>query len=389
MEFDDIRPYTDEEFREAKGRILNGPEFGGLVYVLSSIYCAGKSTDSDVKSLRKEIGQQIGDANTVKDFQGVIDEHARRVMDKTISHLSQGGLENVVREDNRGFLFISNHRDIAMDYLIANRILHSNGYERAMGAAGSNLLVSSIIGELLKLYNCFIVKRDPSGVQKQRDRHQKKQDKYVLSSYIYQLITGGHSIWLAQREGRAKDGNDETNPNLIRMLCTAQEIDGASSFSDYINALNIVPISVSYQYDPSDVLKVKELLARKLDPEYTKSGHEDKKNIFFGIAGAKGNVRISFGKPLRGDFSSPRAVARAIDEQIQGQYYIWDTNEMAYCELFRDSRYAPFMRRYPDDVQTGFFDRFAKCSPEEKEIALGMYARPLANKLKVMNRANY
>jgi len=387
MDFDDIRPYSDEEFREAKHKILKSPELPGLAYVLSSIYCNGKSADSDVKSLREEISQQIEDANTIEDFQGVIDEYAQMVVDKTIPHLSHSGLENLVR-DNRGFLFISNHRDIAMDFLIANLVLHSNGYERTMGAAGSNLLVSPLIGELLKSYNCFIVKRD-SDEQNHRDRRQKQQDKYVLSSYIYQLVSGGHSIWLAQREGRAKDGNDETNPNLIRMLCTAQKRDGTTSFSDYINSLNIVPICVSYQYDPCDVLKAMELLERKSGPEYKKSGHEDKKNIFLGIAGVKGNVHISFGTPLRGNFSSSVAVARAVDRQIQGQYHIWDTNEMAYCELFRDSPYAPFMPRYPDDVQNGFFDRFAKCSPEEKEIALGMYARPLVNKLKVLSRAKY
>jgi hypothetical protein len=377
MEFDDIRPYTDEEFREAKERILKGPEFNGLMYVLSNAYFQGKSKRNDLIQLQRTISEQLAHVNTVEEFQDIIDGLAWRLVAETTSCLEYSGLENVVTPDNRGVLFISNHRDIASDFLFTNLILHKNSYERVMCAAGSNLLVSPLIGDLLKSYNCFIVKRGSS--MRQRPREMRE-----LSRYIAQQIANGHSIWLAQREGRAKDGDDVTNPALIRMLYSAQEMDGGIPFSEYINSLNIIPLSVSYQYDPCDVLKARELHERKSDPEYRKSGFVDKMSMFVGISGAKGGVHITFGESLRDGFSSPKEAATFIDEKIQGQYRIWDTNEIAYRELHEDA--LDDVPRYPDDVRSAFLTRFKDCSPDELKIVLSMYAQPLENQLKLAQR---
>lgn len=377
--FEGIRPFNDEEVGTAIRGILNTEEFLALISLLVPIYYPGKP----------EIKDQLANANTIAEVQDVIDEIAEKIKLGTAPNFDYRGLEDRVSEDDRGFLLISNHRDIALDFLFTNLILHSKGYGRAMGAGGSNLLVSPLIATALRAYGCFIVKRGSP-------HNQMPKERRVLSSYIALLRANKVSVWISQQEGRAKDGNDVTKPGLIRMLYAAQEIDDEVPFSEYINSLNIIPVSVSYQYDPCDVLKARELHQRELDPAYKKSTIEDLLSIFQGIRGDKGGVYISFGEPVRGNFSGPIRVACAevaslIDRSIQGQYHMWDTNHIAFNVLSRESLHPErvqqsFLDRFKDysSEEKAFVDRFKDCRPEEVTFALRMYAQPLINQRKLV-----
>ena len=213
------------------------------------------------------------------------------------------------------------------------------------------------------------------------------KEKYLesrrLSQYFFELITEAHrSIWIAQKSGRSKDGIDETHPSIIKMLFLSHRGTGVD-FSEFINNMNIVPISISYEYDPNDINKGREEVIRlHHDGAYEKKKYEDLISMCKGMKCQKGRVHLSVGTPVTGHFDTPDDVARAIDRQIHLNYRLWDTNMFAYDYLEGTDRYKRELEGFDGKA---FLSRFAHLTPEVRSFVLNGYANPVRMALKEMS----
>ena len=215
----------------------------------------------------------------------------------------------------------------------------------------------------MRVNKSFIVKR--SEETKRAMLAASKQ----LSAYIHHvLVDNKQHLWIAQREGRAKDGLDKTNAALISMLLLNKPKDMA--IAQYLETLNIVPVSISYEYDPCDADKAKELAQRELSGEYVKEEGEDFKSITQGMAGYKGKIHLTFGEPLRGDYADSKAIASAIDDQIIQHYKLYDSNLSAYSQL--TDKEQPLI----DTMKA----RIHALNAEQQRWLLTMYANPVIAK---------
>lgn len=241
---------------------------------------------------------------------------------KTTSGLKADGLDNV--DKHEGYLFLTNHRDICMDSAWLSLILRTRKNIRPYIGIGNNLFGRWWIEPFVRTNRCFVVKR--GGTPKELLKHSQ-----VMSAYIHDLISHHHSIWLAQREGRAKDGNDRTQASVLKMLTL-----GGEGFLDSVEKLNICPVSLSYQYDPCDYLKAKEMQLKRDQEGWKKSKEDDIENMQTGIEGWKGEVVFRFTRPLNRWLTLHRSeleplsrneqierVAQQIDHQIHQAYEIW------------------------------------------------------------------
>ena len=217
---------------------------------------------------------------------------------------------------------MSNHRDIALDPALVNWVLHINQQDTVRIAVGDNLLKKEWVADLIRLNKCFIVKRSAP------DRREKLAAAKLLSEYIFHTLqTDKQHIWIAQREGRAKDGNDITNPAIISMLTInkPKEIE----FADYVRQLRIVPVSISYEFDPCDISKAKELHQVDLLGAYDKPDNEDMRSIVNGITGKKGRVHVHFGQVANESFDSAKQVAEYLDKEILAGYQTFSSGKAA------------------------------------------------------------
>jgi len=244
---------------------------------------------------------------------------------RTTDGFTLSGLDQL--DPNTAYLFVSNHRDITLDPAFVNYALFNDNRETLRVAIGDNLLSKPYVSDLMRLNKCFIVKRSVTAPREMLSNFK------TLSSYIQQsLIEDNNPIWIAQAEGRAKDGNDKTHPAIIKMIAMSKSRD--ESFGEFINRINIVPVSISYELDPNDAAKAKELYVVNKYGKYRKSEHEDVASITRGIKGDKGKVHLSFGTPLKGEFNSADEVATEVDRQIIGNYLLHPSNYFAYKMLY-------------------------------------------------------
>jgi hypothetical protein len=305
---------------------------------------------------------------------------------KTADSIECGGLENI--EKAQSYTYISNHRDIVLDASLLCLLLVSNGFETTEIAIGDNLLLAPWIEHLVRLNKSFIVKRGVS-------IRQMLEVSNHLSQYIHYAITDKkESVWIAQREGRSKDSNDQTQESLLKMLAMA----GGKDILGNLKELNITPVSLSYEYDPCDYLKAKEFQQRRDDPEFKKSQADDLLNMQTGIFGHKGHIHFQFGKPINplldgldADFSKKEtieAVASLIDRGIFRNYRFYPGNYIAYDRLWGNHHCTEHYTEH--DIQT--FDSYLnqqleKIVLENKDIPfltekiLKMYAYPVKNQL--------
>ena len=232
----------------------------------------------------------------------------------------------------------------------------------------------------MRINKSFIVKRG-AGSGREKLRELKK-----LSSYIrHSITTDDECVWIAQREGRAKDGVDSSDPALIKMLALAKS--KTESFSEAIQKLNIMPVAVSYEWDPCDLAKTRELAAKQENGEYLKAEHEDIESIAAGIQGFKGAVRLVFGESLMGDYESAEEVARDIDEQILSMYQIHASNLSAYRKIFGqlpDGITETYSEEQLAAADTILAARTSQLSDSEATIFLKTYANPVISRLKIL-----
>lgn len=353
--FHDIRPYRDEEVPQVLFDILHDNEFIGAI-TQYQFPKASKWAGFFLRPIVKQLlAARMGDVSSVREFQQLVEGYMAKMINRSTTKLSCSGIERL--DHDEAYLFISNHRDIAMDPAFVNWMLYHNGMETVRIAIGDNLLSKPYASDLMRLNKSFIVKRGVQGRERLTVLTQ-------LSQYIDHSIVGGHSIWIAQRSGRSKDGDDRTDPALLKMLYMGQR--KARSFAEQAKRLNIVPVSISYELDPCDAMKANELAALAEQGEYKKGEFEDIQSIVRGITGDKGHVHVAFGEVITADFEDDVALAAELDRQIYANYRLHPTNLAAAGE--GDA-----------EANAKLEARLAQVEGRARDILREMYARPVIN----------
>ena len=377
-QFDDIRPYNDDEVRPTIERLLSDPEFIDVVTRFRFPQLPSQLDMFCRPIVRRTLSKKLQNINTVDDLQLYVEGYVRRMIDETTSGLSVSGEDNLTKD--KAHLFISNHRDIVVDPALVNWTLHHHGHKTLHIAIGDNLLTKPYVSDLMRLNKSFIVNRSATS-----PREKLKAAKH-LSSYIhYAIVEEQSNIWIAQREGRAKDGIDRTNSAVIGMLALSKPKTVA--LTDYIHELNIVPVSISYEFDPCDLHKANELYVQKTHGSYDKEEHEDAQSIARGITGFKGRVHVAFGEPLKGEYQSTDDVVAELDEKIIHNYVLQPSNCIAYKELHGqlpkgvsvtankiDYAEAEFVKE-----SKRFCQRLKDCDERYRDVFLSMYANPVVS----------
>lgn len=393
--FEAIRPYVDSEVPAVIERLVSSDALvHGIIHVRYPK--VPRYLEKPLASfLRYRIHKALLGVSTVKEFQVLMGAFLEKTIENTMNGFSYGGQEAL--QPGKPYLFLSNHRDITLDSALLNYALVHNGHESAEIAIGDNLLFNPLVTDLLRLNKSFVVNRSATGVK------QKYAALTQLSHYIFQAHEDGRSTWIAQREGRAKDGADVTDPAILKMLHVWARKQGLS-FSETMRHFNIVPVSVSYEYDPCDGLKAAELAARE-QPGYVKSSGDDFQSIMRGISQPKGHVHIQFGDVLTGDYETPEAAAQAIDAQVVSNYRLYPSNLYACDQLLHSQQPLKSLRELSAEklqqwMQTSslthmnlnaqelaqqakeFRDRLSSYSEQMQRYILEMYANPVINKFR-------
>ena len=370
-EFNEIRPYRDEELPEVMRRMADHP------WILNGIsQLSFKRLPKIFKPvlrgmMKRRIKKKLTSLKSVEDFQReiIVKEVLDRIISKTMTSITSTGLENLSKD--KSYVFISNHRDITLDSAFLNYFLYQNDYIVSEIAFGDNLLINDLVSDLIRVNRAFIVKRNLP------IREQIKAS-IELSAYIWDTIQSNRSIWIAQREGRAKDGNDVTNPAIIKMLYLSNRKSGIS-FNEFIKRCRIVPVSISYEFDPCDRMKAWELYRKNVKGGHEKGKFEDLNSMYAGITGKKGRVHYDFGTPLDGEFENEKSVADAIDFQIHNTYKMWPSNYIGYDHSHNSKKYSQYYTPEEEEILT---KRLRRLPPEVRKIAYESYGRPLVNREK-------
>jgi hypothetical protein len=316
--------------------------------------------------VRRWLASQVANLKTVEDLQlSIVKPELEKVIAKTTT-FTTSGLEKL--DAASSWLFISNHRDIVMDPALANYALHRAGHRTLSIAIGNNLLQKPWVADLMRLNKSFIVRRDVQGPRELLAASRQ------LSAYIRHMISEDVSpVWLAQREGRAKDGRDATEPAVIKMLSLSRD-KRTESVGETLAALKIVPLAISYEVDPCDTLKAAELAA---GPDYRKRPFEDVASIGKGISGYKGCVHLAFGEPIVDPDLDVDGVVAAIDQQISTRYALFPTNLWAWEMLHGKAPPASLPVRLGVVQRHTFEERVRECPASLRPWLLAMYANPV------------
>ena len=375
MNYDDIRPYEDHEVNHYINLLLKDEIFQEVLQFIFK--------DENERAWAKE---NLAKVQTVDELQKTFMYSLIKnwIIDKTTSGVSYSGLDEL--DKNKSYLFISNHRDIILDAAILNYIIVEAGMNTTEIAIGNNLLIYDWIVHTVKLNRAFVVRRNLP-VRELLIASKK------LSRYIREAVTKrNRSVWLAQREGRTKDGNDQTQQALLKMLNLSNKHDFAEGFRE----LQIVPLSISYEREPCGISKVEELYKRESEG-FEKTQADDLKSMAFGLTRPKGRVHFAFGKPIDApldDFAKAETInesiqqlANYIDQRIYRNYKLWPNNYLAADLLNGDNKHA-------DNIEDATREKFSELledlvgtigngdSKRQQELFIQMYANPLLNAVK-------
>lgn len=377
--YEDIRPLLSHEVPEAIRELLANAELKALYNQL------GVSPSWD------ELTTLLSPVSTVADFKTNFSAQlVRHVMKRTCQSVAPlQGTANI--SGNEGYTYISNHRDIILDSAFLNVLLYDAGAKHPETALGDNILVAPWVERLVKLNGSFIVRRNLQGREVLLAAKQ-------LSSYMHDAVASGTSVWIAQREGRAKDSNDRTQPALLKMLGLS---GGERGIIANLRKLHIIPLSCSYEFDPCDYLKAREMQLKRDMPTYVKTKAEDALNMQTGVMGFKGRVSFALGTPLNqlldqypeldalAEPERPAAIAAILDREIHRNYTLYPCNYIAWDTLTgqatHQDRYSDADRKHFDDYITQQLCRMEM--PEGyradqdflRHCLLTMYANPAIN----------
>jgi len=359
-EFDDIRAYNDHEVSDVLKSLLNNDEFISFIAQQRFPKLSQFLPRWTQKRIHSGLTKKFQKIHSIDDWQQQLAPHVTALLDNTISHLSITGLEHLDKKQT--YLFMSNHRDIAMDPLLINYALLKSGHATSKVAIGDNLLGREFVAHIMRLNKSFVVKRSVSGTRGKLVAAQS------LSNYIHQCIKQQQHVWIAQREGRAKDNHDETESAVLKMLHLAGRKLGWE-FHESMAYLNLIPVSISYEWDPCDIDKAKQLCATKETGEYLKQQDEDFLSIIKGLKGKKGRVSIHFSQPVKLDSNQPKDWCQAIDHEIYKHYEIFANNRQAFKALTEQT-----------PINSNFWHkRFDSLPKPMQQQVLETYAKPLLN----------
>ncbi len=372
--FDLLRPYYDSESGEVMKRIAQYESYHkAMAYLWPEMS-------------KEAVIEKALNTKSPYEFQtGYMRDAIWKIVDTTSAGLTWSGLENLDRD--KAYLYIANHRDILLDSAILQIILDREEFETSEITFGSNLMDQGFITDFGRMNRMFTVKREGTAKELYDISRQ-------LSAYIrHTIIDKNASVWIAQRNGRTKDGNDTTQTGLLKMLNMSGDKNFKKSFSD----LNIVPLTISFEYEPCDTLKTQELYLSSLHSKYVKAPGEDLASILTGIKQPKGKIHVAFGKPIKEELDAIekasdnenekiKALTQVIDKQIYQNYKLNAVNYIAYDQLHNTNI---FESNYTKEDKQSFVkyasQQIKNLSGEEdvlRNILLRLYANPVINKLK-------
>ena len=364
--FADIRPYIDAEVPAVISGLARDPALARALSLLRLPRISVLWPWLARRIVRIWLIKQAREVKTIDDFQALVEPHLSEVIERT-SQFTVGGLAALDTE--QCYVFVSNHRDIAMDPAYANYALRRTGHRTSSVAIGNNLLKRPWVSDVMRLNKSFIVRRD---LKSPRDLFAASKQ---LAGFIRHMVVDDKGpVWIAQREGRAKTGIDVTEPAVIKMLALSRA--KTEDVGSVLQSLRIVPLSISYELDPCDGMKAAELAA---GPDYVKAEDEDIASIGQGIAGQKGRVHLEFGTPIIADDLSIEKVVTEIDRQVIEHYALFPTNVWAWEQLNGMSLegLAAYRRVGSVDSQATFDARIAALPKDQQKLVLAMYANPV------------
>ncbi len=358
----DIRPYNDDEVADSVARLIADNAFVDVIAKYNLPRFLSNFPFITRPLVRRQLRKKWGNTSSVEQVQREVADYLNKLITRTTSEVTFSGLDKL--DPKQAYLFISNHRDIVLDPALVNWGLFKHNMPTVRIAIGDNLLQIPYITELMRLNKSFIVKRSAKAPKEMLKALSQ------LSAYIYDSLAAGHSIWIAQKEGRAKDGFDQTDPALLKML-QLQGRKQKKEFADYVRELKIVPVSISYQYEPCAIAKAKELYHKQQHGQYVKQQGEDIASIVEGFSTAKGHVHLAFGEPIESGCESPEELAKTIDQQIVDSFFLHPGNFIAggCTQAVIDKKDAD-----------AFNSRLEKVPEELKPLVLAMYAKPFHRK---------
>ena len=365
MDFDDIRPCTDEELPSILKRIAGNKwilEGVRTAYFSKAPKIFNKFIESIIHLFLKF---KISGIKTTDQFREKISLNilVKNLVRDTTAGISYTGLDNL--DLKKSYIFISNHRDIVLDPAFMIATLYGYGFNFPQIAFGDNLMINEIITDIIRVNNGLIVKRN-------LPMREQIKESLKLSAYMCSVIDKGTSIWIAQREGRAKDGLDDTNPAILKMIYLS--IRKQMSFSGFLEKYPIVPVSISYEYDPLDRAKSWSIYRERIHEFHVKRKYEDLIHMASGLKGYKGRVNLAFSEPLTGNLKNEAKAAKFMDEKIQKSYKLWKTNYIAYDLLNKCQKYDS---KYTQDEVANFLKRYNRLSSGVREIVFESYANPV------------
>ncbi len=375
-EFDDIRPYNDAEVPAVIARLIVDPEFIDLLLSRKVPLLAKLCPWFLRPFVRLGLRKLTRDMGTVNDLQVHMSEALAKVLDATTDGYSFGGLDNL--DPCKAALYISNHRDIALDPALVCQGLFAAGKDSVRIAIGDNLLSKPFAADLMRVNRSFIVKRSATA------RREKLEALKQLSRYIRHSISQEQvSIWIAQAEGRAKNGRDRTETALLKMLALSK--GEGQDFAAATGELNLIPVSISYEYDPCDADKARELYSAQQGTAYVKKEFEDLDTIQKGILGYKGRIHVNFGQPVGEGFQNADALAAEVDRQIFSHYQLFPTNIIAWQMQGNREGIEALQQQWPDEdwlkAQTSFQSHIDQIPAEHRQIVIDAYAAPVDNQI--------
>ncbi|UJH90505.1 1-acyl-sn-glycerol-3-phosphate acyltransferase [Antarcticibacterium sp. 1MA-6-2] len=369
--FEDIRFYNEEEVQPALKKYVHHPMIKALLQ-----FTFPENSYSEIEAIAAQ-------CHSIRDFQTkIIYKTVQRVLEKSSEGLTYSGFDQLKKDES--YLYISNHRDIILDTCLLNYLLYEQDLIMTASAIGDNLVQKPFLLMLSRINRNFLVQRGLSP----RTMLQSSQN---LSEYIKHLLfEENRSVWMAQREGRTKDGNDTTQQGVLKMLAMAK---GEMSLSEYFSKIKIVPVSISYEFDPTDIMKMPEIMAKRMEETYVKSANEDFKSIMKGALGNKGRIHIEAGKVFTKEWFEPvvkqessvndflKTITLNIDKEIHSNYKLWPSNYIA-CDLLlnNDSHSSKYTQKEKRQFERRLTRRINCENSLEVNSYLLMYANPVINK---------
>ena len=370
--FDDIRPYQDAEVAGVVERLIGDPDLVGSVaaFLVPRWY---RFFPGIVRMfVRQSLRRRAKGLTTISDVQVLLSGYFEQMIRRTTDGFSCSGIERLDRE--LPYLFIANHRDIAMDSGFMNYALWSNDFPTSQIAVGDNLFSHGFESDLMRLTKSFVVVRNEKGL--------KAQYAALLrtSAYIRSTLDAGHSVWISQREGRSKDGFDRTEPAILKMFMLAYRNEADEGVSAWLNQVQLVPVSISYEVDPCAGMKARELYLTEREGKYEKRANEDLESIVAGILGFKGRVHLNFSKPLCADFDTVEALAVEIDRCIAVGIEPYPTYSESENRLTGQENVDGLRGK----VAGAFEEALAQLPDDQRPFFLLQYANQIRNKRELL-----